>query len=235
MDGSDGHAPMTSLLSRALSRLGIWLPRSTHSQQTTFTAIFTSNAWGDAESVSGPGSTVARGADFGAALIALLEARQIRSIVDAPCGDFNWMPQVLAQRDISYTGVDIVEALIARNQSRHAAANRRFLCLDMTRAALPRADLILCRDGLVHLSFADARAAIRNFRRSGARYLLATHVRGSAMNRDVPTGGWRVLNLQAAPFSLPPPLALIDERCTHLGGIYRDKRLGLWDLTALTR
>jgi len=230
MDGSHGHHPVKSLLSRALSRLAMWLPSSTPSQRTTFTGIFTSNAWGDAESVSGPGSTLARGGDFEAALIALLETRQIRSIVDAPCGDFNWMRQVLAQRDISYTGVDIVEALIARNQSLHAAASRRFLCLDMTRAALPRADLILCRDGLVHLSFADARAAIRNFRRSGARYLLATTFVDRTTNRDVPTGGWRVLNLEAAPFFFPPPLALIDERCTHSGGIYRDKRLGLWDL-----
>ena len=58
------------------------------------------------------------------------------------------------------TGIDIVEPLIVDNARRHATANRRFLCLDMTRADLPTADLILCRDGLVHLSFADASAAM---------------------------------------------------------------------------
>jgi hypothetical protein len=49
-------------------------------------------------------------------------------------------------------------------------------------------------------------------------------------NADVPTGGWRVLNMEAAPFHFPPPLALVDERCMNGGGLYRDKRLGLWTL-----
>jgi hypothetical protein len=105
----------------------------------------------------------------------------------------------------------------------------------MTRADLPAADLIVCRDGLVHLSFADARAAIENFRRSGSRYLLATTFVQRSENRDVPTGGWRVLNMQAPPFSFPAPLTTIDERCVHSDGIYRDKRLGLWELAALGR
>jgi len=29
------------------------------------------------------------------------------------------------------------------------------------------------------------------------------------------------------------PLALVDERCTHADGIYRDKHLGLWELADL--
>jgi hypothetical protein len=37
----------------------------------------------------------------------------------------------------------------------------------------------------------------------------------------------------APPFAFPAPLAVIDERCTHSGGIYRDKRLGLWELASL--
>jgi hypothetical protein len=143
------------------------------------------------------------------------------------------MRQVLAARDIQYVGVDIVDELIARNSREYAAPNRRFLCLDMTRDELPRADLILCRDALVHLSFADARAAIRNFRRSGSRYLLVTTFVRVQRNMQIPTGAWRVLNMEAPPFSFPAPLALIDERCTHSGGLYRDKRLGLWELASL--
>jgi hypothetical protein len=207
------------------------IPRSSsQSQQTTFTAIFQTNAWGGGESVSGPGSSQARGEDFRHELVALLDAWDMRAIVDAPCGDFNWMRHFLADRPLSYTGVDIVEALIARNVERHASPDCHFVCADLTRADLPRADLIICRDGLVHLSFADASAAIDNFRRSGSRYLLATTFIDRTSNDDVPTGGWRPLNLQCAPFDFPAPLALVDERCLHTGGIYRDKRLGLWEL-----
>ena len=224
---------MASLPSRIMRRLAARFHSSSRSQQATFTAIYRANAWRDAESVSGPGSTAARGADFQQELISLLDRRGVRSIVDAPCGDFNWMRHVLSDRDLLYTGIDLVEELTARNARHHGAADRRFIAADITRDDLPPADLIICRDGLVHLSFADAQAAIKNFRRTGSRYLLATTFVDRSRNRDVPTGGWRTLNLEAAPFRFPPPLALIDERCTHSGGIYRDKRLGLWELAAL--
>jgi len=210
------------------------LRTSSAAQQVTFTEIFRANAWGNVESVSGPGSTVGRGSDFREALISLLDDRNVRSLVDAPCGDFNWMRHVLAHREMAYTGVDIVAELIAANSDLHATPTRRFICADMTRDDLPKADMIVCRDGLVHLSFADARAAIRNFRHTGSRYLLATTFISHSRNRDVPTGGWRALNLQAAPFSFPAPLALVDERCTQFDGLYRDKRLGLWELATLS-
>ena len=48
---------------------------------------------------------------------------------------------------------------------------RVFLRLDLTRDPLPDGDLILCRDCLVHLPFEDVRRAVRNFKRSGARWL----------------------------------------------------------------
>jgi SAM-dependent methyltransferase len=221
---------LTALWSRLARRVAARRHSSSQSQQATFTGIFSTNGWQNAESVSGAGSTRARGADFAPALISLFDAYGITSILDAPCGDFNWMQAILAQRDLSYVGVDIVAELIAGNARTYAAPNRRFLCRDMTRADLPAADLILCRDGLVHLSFADARAAIRNFRRSGSRYLLTTTFVRHRRNRDIATGGWRALNLQAAPFDLPPPLALIDERLADPSGEYSDKRLGLWKL-----
>jgi hypothetical protein len=216
-------------LSRLVRRLAA-RRQSPWEARATFTEIFRTNAWQDTESVSGPGSTRARGADFRAGLISLIDACGIRSIVDAPCGDFNWMQDVLAERDLLYTGVDVVEPLIETHSRRHGTATRRFLCADMTQADLPEADLIFCRDGLVHLSFIDAMAAIGNFRRSGARYLLATTFVDCARNVDTATGGWRALNLQSPPFDFPPPLALVDEHCRFFGGRYRDKRLGLWAL-----
>jgi len=203
---------------------------SSRAQQATFTEIYRARRWGNGESVSGPGSSRARAAAFKADLVALLTERRIRSILDAPCGDFNWMREVLDGVDVHYTGVDIVEELIAANRREYERPDRQFLCADLTRAALPAADLVICRDGLVHLSFADALAAMRNFRRSGSRYLLATTFVGRERNRDVATGGWRPLNMERAPFALSPPLALVDERCTHSDGIYRDKRMGLWPL-----
>lgn len=206
---------------------------SSRSQRATFTAIYTENAWGDAETVSGPGSTEARGRDFQDDVIALMDQWSVRSVVDVPCGDFNWMRHVLALRDLAYTGIDIVPMLVAENARRYTTKHRRFICDDMTRAPLPHADLIICRDGLVHLSFTDARAALRNFRQSGSRYLLATTFIDRSSNTDIRAGAWRPLNMEAPPFNFARPLTLVDERCMHSEGIYRDKRLALWELGTL--
>jgi hypothetical protein len=48
--------------------------------------------------------------------------------------------------------------------------------LDLVRDPLPRADAVLCRDCLIHLSLEEGRRAPENIRRSGAAYLLGNHV-----------------------------------------------------------
>jgi hypothetical protein len=162
-------------------------------------------------------------------LVDLVTKYDIRTLLDAPCGDFNWASAVAAAVE-TYIGVDIVDELIARNQREHGGRRRIFLTADLTRDPLPKADLLLSRDCLVHFSYADIFAALQNFRRSGAEYLLTTTFANRPANRNIRTGSWRPLNLQAPPFDFPEPLASIDERCTHSGGIYTDKRLALWRL-----
>ena len=98
---------------------------------------------------------------------------------------------------------------------------------------LPQADVILCRDCLVHFSFQDIVRALHNFQHSGSRYVLTTTFIGLGVNDDIATGAWRPLDLQAPPFALTLPLAVVDEKCMHTGGIYRDKRLALWTLATL--
>ena len=96
--------------------------------------------------------------------------------------------------------------------------------------ALPQADAILCRDGLVHLSHRDARAAVSNFRRSNAEWLISTTFTGRASNEDIHTGGWRPLNLALHPFDLGDPVEVLTENCTEEGGRWLDKALGVWRL-----
>ncbi len=199
-----------------------------------FDAIYRANTWGDPESASGLGSTRARATAFLADLLAVVSSLGVSSLLDAPCGDFNWAAPLSDSVD-SYIGVDIVPSLIKTNQRRHSAPHRRFLCKDIIRDPLPRADLVLCRDALVHLTLADALSTIESFRRSGAEYLLATTFVGDRQNQDVATGEWRPLNLERPPFFFPAPLALVDERCHHSDGVYADKRLGLWRLRDLGR
>ncbi|HZS05685.1 MAG TPA: class I SAM-dependent methyltransferase [Blastocatellia bacterium] len=202
------------------------------SMQEIFTRIYRCNHWGDPESVSGPGSGLERTSVFRNKLAGLFREIGARSLLDAPCGDFNWMSETPLELD-RYVGVDVVAELITRNRQRYGSATRTFMHLDMTTDPLPRADVILSRDGLVHLSLSDCLAALRNFKRSQSGWLLATTFIHFPANGDIATGGWRQLNLQKPPFNFPPPHRLIDEKCLHSGGIYADKRLGLWELRTL--
>ena len=201
-------------------------------REAIFSDIYAQNLWGDPESVSGPGSNRARAAAFSAELPPLFEAFGVRTLLDAPCGDFNWMRE-LPWRLERYVGVDIVSEIVEKNQRAYGSETRSFLHCDLVSDPLPRADAIVCRDGLVHLSLADIRGALCNFRRTGATYLLATTFPSVYQNYDIQTGEWRPINLQRPPFNFSPPLRLIDEKRRGPDGTDVGKYLGLWRLDTI--
>ncbi len=184
------------------------------------------------ESLSGPGSCVAQTQELRERLPLLLEHLGVESLLDAPCGDLNWMQHVrLGVKE--YIGVDILGEIIAANQWRHASAHRRFQRADVTRDALPRADAILCRDLLSHLAFADVFRTLANFKASGATYLVTSTFTRPRPNRDTAGGEWRTLNLTLPPFNFSPPVRVINEKCSEAGDAFNDKSLGVWSLQDL--
>src|SRR4249919_1717120 len=163
------------------------LPQSskkTREMRRIFSTIHAERNWGDCESSSGPGSTRKRAAAFLPDLIANVRSLGIRTLLDVPCGDFNWASP-LADAVDRYFGVDIVPALIRSNRQRWSSPNRQFLCRDMVHQRLPPADLVFSRDALVHLDHADILLTLANFRRTGATYLAATTFVGDRNNGDI--------------------------------------------------
>jgi hypothetical protein len=134
---------------------------------------------------------------------------------------------------IRYIGADLLPELVQALAAESGGPRREFLVLDLTRDRLPRADLLLCRDCLVHLSYADIRRALANLLRSGIPYLLTTTFPAGDANEDIVTGDWRVLDLERAPFHLPPPERILNEGCTEGDGTFGDKSLGLWRVAEL--
>lgn len=198
---------------------------------TAFHRIYQRNFWGDAESASGDGSALARTATIRRELPGALVRLGVRSMLDAPCGDLNWVRHTPLALD-RYVGMDIVPELIERNQRLHGSAEREFRCGDLCASPLPEVDAILCRDCLVHFAFADVFRALRTFRASGARYLLTTTFTTHAWNVDIFTGHWRPINLQRPPFSFPAPLLLLPEDYADIPH-YADKHLAVWRLSDL--
>ncbi|MGH8530452.1 MAG: class I SAM-dependent methyltransferase [Nevskiales bacterium] len=206
-------------------------PPAGRDPKEVFTRIFESNFWRDADSRSGAGSIREQTRGIEREIPRLLRQLKAGSLLDIPCGDFHWMQHVDLS-GIDYLGADVVAALIAGNKH-HEQPGRRFELLDLLNDSLPRHDVILVRDCLVHFSYSDIRRALRNILRSGSSYLLTTTFPARPANQDIQTGQWRALNLQQPPFSFPPPQELINEGCTEDRGKHADKSLGLWNITAL--
>lgn len=205
----------------------------TRQSQETFLKIFRENKWGDKHSVSGTGSNSEQSKVIVQALPALFSSLGVRTFLDLPCGDFYWMKDV-DLTGIHYTGGDLVPELVKQNQEKFGSDHIQFSRINLLVDRLPQVDLILCRDCLVHLSFAEGLRALRNIGASESTYLLTTTFPSHPDNRDILTGGWRTLNLQAPPFSLPPPLQLINEGCMEAPDV-ADKSLGLWKIEDITR
>jgi len=234
---------MSAFLRRLLARLppAVRLrfersERRSRRRKDRFARIFRHHreVWGGMESASGRGSDLDNTATIRVTLPALIREWEIRTMIDAPCGDFHWMSRLDLGLE-RYIGVDIVAELIELNRQKYRIeAVREFRVMDLVRDRLPAADLILCRDCLVHLSLPEACAVIENFRASGAWRLLVTTFPACAANREIKTGQWRRLNLASAPFNFPEPLTRINEIYRDANGDRRDdKWLGLWRITDL--
>ena len=200
--------------------------------ESTFAPFYTENRWGDDESVSGPGSSLTRTAKLRRELPDLLQEIGARTLLDAPCGDFNWMKNTRLGVE-QYIGVDVIPDLVTRNQEFYGNDETQFLLLDLTRDKLPRADVILCRDCLIHFSYRHIAAAIKNFKRSGSTYLLTNSYPAWSKNENIRTGDFRPLNLTLPPFNFPLPLKLIEEKFPEEQGQFFGKILGLWKLSDL--
>jgi hypothetical protein len=193
----------------------------------TFDRIYRANHWDSEESVSGPGSDRGQTERIRAGLRGIIDRYGVRTLLDVPCGDFNWMRHA-DLRGVSYLGGDIVAALVERNRQRFGRDGVAFTRIDLTADPLPRSDLVFCRDCLVHLSYENVFKALRNIKASGSRYLLTTSFSATPVNYDIVTGDWRALNLNRAPFHLPAPIAVVEEDHAGVQAEYPDKVMMLW-------
>ena len=195
-------------------------------RQALFSKIYEDNAWGSDESRSGSGSTLDETERLRLAIPELLENFQIRSVLDIPCGDFNWMKHTdLA--GVHYVGADIVPKMIDSNKLFYTSEDREFKVLDVLTDDLPKVDMVICRDLFVHMTFADAMKALENITSSGARYLMCTTFTLHT-NEELGEGMWRPLNMMEEPFNFPMPQVMLNEGNPH--PYFCDKAIGVWGI-----
>jgi hypothetical protein len=201
------------------------------SVKAIFSDIYYGKRWGDRESVSGTGSKLEQTRVIIDHLPRLFQEHGIHTFLDVPCGDFNWMKHVELS-GINYYGGDIIDDLIKRNTNQYGTETINFFLVDLTQDTIPKVDMILCRDCLVHFSNHHIGLALQNIKKSSSTFLLTTTF-PEHKNTDIVTGDWRELNLQEAPFHFPKPLAILNEGYHKKNGEKGDKSLGLWRIADL--
>lgn len=182
-------------------------------KQSVFEKIHRENLWGDPESRSGTGSGLAATESVRRGLSEAIERLGVHTIVDAPCGDFYWLSTLdLAHRLTWYKGFDIVPQVINENRRLWGNETISFEAADLAKRVPPRADLILCRHLLIHLSLEDCLRVVHNFKASGSRYLMITNQPDVERNEEILfTGSYRPINLYLPPFNFPQPVFAIDD------------------------
>ena len=168
-----------------------------------FTEIYLTNGWQSKESRSGHGSELGSTQGIREHLPKIMNEYKFDTILDIGCGDWNWFKEIDMSMD--YTGVDIVKPIIEQNNKKYGNDKIKFLHMDAVNEPYGYYDLVIARDILFHLSFADIFKFIANLQESGTHYFLTTHS-GAFENKDITTGDWRELNLFANPLRFHKPV-----------------------------
>lgn len=169
----------------------------------------TGNQKNDAKETSGTGSSIDNALIYVEYLKDFFKKKQIKSVVDLGCGDWQ-ISRHIDWKGIEYSGVDVVEYIIERNKKLYGAKNITFIKADGTEFSLPKADVLICKDVLQHLTFKDILSFITQLKKY--KYcIIVNDVDPTTLtceNVDMPRGYYRPIDLTKAPFFLKGRKAL---------------------------
>ncbi|AUC24087.1 SAM-dependent methyltransferase [Polaribacter sejongensis] len=127
------------------------------------------------------------------------------TVLDLGCGDFN-IGKNFVNFTQKYTAVDIVSELIKHNTKHFKAENLNFECLDISTDTLPKADCIILRQVLQHLSNAEVQSVVDKL--SNYKYVILTeHLPSEDFipNKDIISGqGIRIKKKSGIKLLEPP-------------------------------
>lgn len=131
-----------------------------------------------------------------------LKTHNIQSVIDLGCGDWEFS-KLIDWSGIDYIGVDVIQPLIEQNKI-FEKDNIHFMYADALTQDLPKADLLLCKDVLQHLTNDDIKQLLQKF--TQYKYCLITNGLNtftlSSDNQDISRGDYRPLDLIKSPFNI---------------------------------
>lgn len=181
------------------------------------------------QSRSGPGSSLKATSAIRKNLNTFFSQYKIKSLVDAPCGDGNWIFKI-ENLPTKYLGFDIDPCNIERNRKQYKS--KKFICADVLVEKLPEVDVILSRDLMIHLPNQLVAKLLLNLIKSKPKYLILSNYRNCKKNIDLLVCGmYRPINLMRAPFFLETPLMEFQESCDKKLG----RNLSVWKLEQIQK
>lgn len=138
------------------------------------------------------------------------------SVCDLGCGDFNVGKQ-LVDYTRNYISVDIVQGLIDYNRASYQAEKLQFQCLDIAKDELPKADCVILRQVLQHLSNAEVKKVAAKL--VEYKYAIVTEhlpIGEFEPNKDILSGQGTRLKKQSGIDLLAPPFNLKAKRLEQL-------------------
>jgi hypothetical protein len=139
-----------------------------------FNEVYSKNMWKQGDAQSGVGSEGPFADRYVTLVLEYAAKYGLRTVVDGGCGDFSVGSRLVPNFD-EYTALDASSVIIESNKRRYASLERvSFRVADMTAGTFPKADLILIRQVLQHLTNAQIARILANLEASEWRRVLIT-------------------------------------------------------------
>ena len=172
-----------------------------------FKTIYKHNLWNsNSGTSSGPGFDMQHASPYLTFLSDFVKNKQIESILDVGCGDFNLMKH-FNLTGIQYTGIDLVDELIQKNQLKYGKNNITFKATpihDFTYSG--SYDLIICKDVIQHWSIHSVKTFLKNIRNFKYCLLVNDYANSAYENKTHNTSildsEYTVVDLQKDPYNL---------------------------------
>lgn len=136
------------------------------------------------QEMCGPGSNYKNTRNIVAQLPEIINELELELVIDAGCGQFTWMKEVLEQTEIRYIGLDVDDTLLNANRAASEALGHRATFIKAGIQDLPKSlpegypalkTAIMARDVLIHDLPENIPPLVESWR-GYAKYLLTTHI-----------------------------------------------------------
>ena len=161
--------------------------------------------FGDGEFICGGGSTIRCAEKIMSFIKQVIAYYDVSTVNDAGCGNQNWIHRCV---DCEYRGFDKYEW---PNSTQ----------IDISKEAMPKADLIICRHVLIHMPYHEVESALKLFSESAPLLMASTYAEDD-MRKIKPAVPSTIGVRMDLTKWIGEPLAITDD-CD-------DSRLGLWEL-----